>query len=524
MSRPDPDRSVAVLIGTVGHRSPQLPPLGSVTNNLVELARVLSGPPVGLVAPDGITELLDAASQQEVAITLLDRAEEAEDLLLVYFAGHGLLDDNGELYLALHGTDPRPERLSVSALPFALVSRAIRESPARIRVLILDCCFSGVAISAMSNAEIESLVADSTRVEGTYTLTATSGNALALAPPGDDYTAFTGELIRMLREPATGDDLTLTGAYRHLAAVLPGRGWPRPQQRTTNGAGDLVLRPADSTAPPHTVEPRAAATAVLPTPVEPPRVLRRPRNPLHPLHFRRYAPDWWSLAAPVLGALIVWTVVSVAGNAYVGGDAYVAVYLAAVPALLLIFLVVGAIGMVSDSGLTWTRRAILLIAIAGLIVSCNPRVKNGSVLGLWSVREPDDAFLPGYPLLLILLVVAARAAGRLVVRYAAEVLRRYEIRLDRNGFRVVDGRDEYYLLWQQLERVWVSQDHLCVSFKPGYSEIRTPEEINYSSRYGGYVIADLRVFTTPRDQTDLALAHFAGPAFRRGPDRAPGPT
>jgi len=35
-------------------------------------------------------------------------------------------------------------------------------------------------------------------IEGTYTLTATAANAVALAPLGDRYTAFTGALLGLL--------------------------------------------------------------------------------------------------------------------------------------------------------------------------------------------------------------------------------------------------------------------------------------------------------------------------------------
>jgi len=41
---PDPERSYAVLIGTASYRSPELTDLPAVTNNLDELAEVLTDP------------------------------------------------------------------------------------------------------------------------------------------------------------------------------------------------------------------------------------------------------------------------------------------------------------------------------------------------------------------------------------------------------------------------------------------------------------------------------------------------
>ncbi|WP_051797234.1 caspase family protein [Catenuloplanes japonicus] len=484
MTRPDPARSVAVLIGTATHRAPELPPLAAVGNNLTELARVLSGPAVGLVTADGIAELLDAASPQEAATALLDRAEEAEDLLLVYFAGHGLLDENGDLHLALHGTDPRPERLGITALPFAMVNRAIRESPARTRVLILDCCFSGLAVAAMSSAEAESLVADSTRVEGTYTLTATAGNALALAPPGEYYTAFTGELIRLLRDTAATEDLTLAGAYRHLAAVLPAHGHPRPQQRNTNGAGDLVLRPGEPEAP---APEDAPVPAVIAAPEPPPDELRRPRNPLHPLHFRRQALRWLWCVLPLVAIWVLWAGLTM-------GEQSPRLWAAELVVLVVLFL--AALGFMLRTGETDVATRFFW-----------------GVLGFGAVAfYVAPIVVPPFALLLISAVAWFYAVGGLARAYRRQVLRRFVIRLDRHGLRVTEGRDEYYLPWHRLERVWTERNRLCVSFRPGYPAI---DEITYSSRLGGYVLADLRMFTVPADRIDLALAHFAGPAFRR---------
>ncbi|MGW1451964.1 caspase family protein [Micromonospora sp. NPDC002411] len=313
MSRPDPTRSTALLIGTATHSQQALEDLPAVRANVTEMARLVTTGPVDLVAVERCTQLLDLAHPGEAGVTIAERCGEAEDLLLVYYAGHGLLDDNGELFLALSGTNPRPDWLKYTAIPFSWIRDAMRDSPARTRVLILDCCFAGRALNTMSAADVENGLADRSEIQGTFTLTATSDNVAAIAPVGAEHTAFTGELLSLLRHGPPvrdghpdGEDLTLSAAYRHLAVTLPSQGLPRPRQRNTDLAADLVLRPAPAAAAAPVAEdqpanePPVATPAVgLPTSAEARPVidtLSRPQRLFHPLHRELLRAHWRRLA------------------------------------------------------------------------------------------------------------------------------------------------------------------------------------------------------------------------------------
>jgi ABC-type branched-subunit amino acid transport system substrate-binding protein len=240
MHLPDPQRSRAILIGTSRYRTAAgLTNLPAVRRNLVALEEVLTDPKVGVLRPECCVVMLDPEGPHAVGLRLADVADEARDVLVVYYAGHGLLDAKGELYLAVANT--AGARLRYTGLPLQWVREAIQESPAPIRVLILDCCFSGRAIEAMT--DVESVAAEQLKISGTYTLTSTTANALAQAPVGDRYTAFTGELVKLLRHgvPGVSEPLTLDALYRHLKTVLDERGLPRPQRRAVDGANDVVL-------------------------------------------------------------------------------------------------------------------------------------------------------------------------------------------------------------------------------------------------------------------------------------------
>lgn len=253
MRGPDGARSRIVLVGTATYEADaSLPALPSVRNNLTDLVSTLNQSAHSWFRPEHCTVVTDPATAAEVGDHLARTASQAEDLLLVYYAGHGLLDSRGNLYLGLSKT--RRDLLRFTAMPFDGVREIIADSPARNRVVILDCCFSGRAIDVMAPDDV---VMDQTQITGSYTLTATASGITALAPRGERNTAFTGQLLRLLREgdPRAPEQLTLDHVYRSLYRGLLGRGLPEPRRQGTDTVEDLILahnpgyRPASGDGP-----------------------------------------------------------------------------------------------------------------------------------------------------------------------------------------------------------------------------------------------------------------------------------
>lgn len=246
MRLPDPDTSRALLLGCGTYTDPSLPALPSVRGNLTGMKEALTSPG-GTGLTDGHCVVLNEAEHTPAGIGghLTALAGEAEDMLLVYYAGHGLIGPNDELFLALPDTRGDRDLVSWTALPFRLVSEALAGARARNRIIILDCCFSGLAIGAMSGTEagVESAVSLQLKVAGTCTLASSPANRTSSAPPGEQYTAYTGELLSLLSDGAPGQPelLTLTAIHDHLARALPARGLPAPAQRNTETIGQLAL-------------------------------------------------------------------------------------------------------------------------------------------------------------------------------------------------------------------------------------------------------------------------------------------
>lgn len=236
---PDPAASQALLIGVHDYES--MPALPAVERNLTGLTGAFTDPELWGLPPSHCVALSQPPSAQDVLDTLSRVALRATDTLVVYYAGHGLIDPySDELYLALPGSDQ--ERL-YSALPFEWVRRAVLDPRigARHKVVILDCCYSGRALLGGMSGTTQ--VADHALIDGTSLMAASAQTRKALSPPGEEFTAFSGELITALTEGiADGPPLLdMQTLYRHLYTELASKARPLPQQRNRNTGGLIAL-------------------------------------------------------------------------------------------------------------------------------------------------------------------------------------------------------------------------------------------------------------------------------------------
>ncbi|WP_326756836.1 caspase family protein [Streptomyces hirsutus] len=232
---PDPGASRAVLIGTSHYD--HLEQLPAVSNNLIALADLLSGPlSLRLPAPH-VTVVEDPPDPGSVMDPLRQAAAEATDTLLVYYAGHGLIDPHGALTLALPRTQPGHIETSLN---YDWLRHILLNSPAQRHIVLLDCCYSGLALGRMSAPQE---LADQAAVEGTFLLAASAETRTALAPVGDTHTAFTGALLDTLRHGIPGGPplLDLETVYRHLRLTLEARAHPVPQARNRNSGARVAL-------------------------------------------------------------------------------------------------------------------------------------------------------------------------------------------------------------------------------------------------------------------------------------------
>ena len=67
----------------------------------------------------------------------------AESSVIVYFAGHGYVDDENKVYLAPKNFSF--QRMSTTGLTLAWLVDLLEHCPAHEKLLLLDCCHEGRA-------------------------------------------------------------------------------------------------------------------------------------------------------------------------------------------------------------------------------------------------------------------------------------------------------------------------------------------------------------------------------------------
>ncbi|WUH92537.1 caspase family protein [Streptomyces sp. NBC_00433] len=204
---PDKATSRAVFIGTTEyHPSTRLQQLANVDSGVRRLRHLLCERAEAVFDGESCpAPLLNPARGRVVLEALGQAATEAEDVLLVYYAGHAISLQKGNedrLYLVLSEAEyPHPDWES---LDFGEVRGILRKSRARVRILILDCCFSGVAAQGVLSGDEPPLTAEQlqelTMEEGWHIVTSSAADRTADDSDGHGYTAFTGKLIEGLEQ------------------------------------------------------------------------------------------------------------------------------------------------------------------------------------------------------------------------------------------------------------------------------------------------------------------------------------
>jgi hypothetical protein len=121
--------SRAVVIGASSYLFSELANVPAVLDTVSDLRTALIER-CGL-ARDAIRFMPDWPDAASVGSALAREAERTEGVLLVYYAGHGLVSQRGELYLAMGETNPAPGQLEHTALSYDMVRHHLQYSPAR---------------------------------------------------------------------------------------------------------------------------------------------------------------------------------------------------------------------------------------------------------------------------------------------------------------------------------------------------------------------------------------------------------
>jgi len=198
----------ALLIG-IGSYGEGLAAIPSARADVEALAEVLLDPGLGGLQPQHLRRLLDPSrTALASAIESFYADKQADDLLLLYFSGHGFRDDDRQLLLssAESGKTRREGRVQVpraSTLTAAEVRGFMERSRARRQVVILDCCFSGAFAEGLQAKDEGLLELETLGGEGRAILTSSAAIETSRAPEdGEGLSVYTRFLVEGIRTGA----------------------------------------------------------------------------------------------------------------------------------------------------------------------------------------------------------------------------------------------------------------------------------------------------------------------------------
>jgi branched-chain amino acid transport system substrate-binding protein len=140
---------VALLIGVSEYQS-GFSPLPKAKQDIKEMQRVLQNRKMDRF--DQIQLMADPDSQSMcVAIETIFAGRSKEDLVVLFFSGHGIKDDRGKLYFATRDTRKTQtgELIRSTAVAAGFIQELMSNSRCKRQVVILDCCFSGAFAEGM---------------------------------------------------------------------------------------------------------------------------------------------------------------------------------------------------------------------------------------------------------------------------------------------------------------------------------------------------------------------------------------
>jgi hypothetical protein len=198
---------VALLIGVsqYGAGFNQLP---AAAKDVEAMQRVLQHPDMGDF--DKVHSLIDPDPQEMgTAIENLFGDGSRDDLVVLFFSGHGIKDESGNLYLATRTTrkNARGGLIRSTAIAARFVQEIMRDSRAKRQVVILDCCFSGAfgeGLLAKDDSSVD--VRKQLGGEGRVVLTSSTSTQYSFEQQGADLSIYTRYLVEGIETGAADLD------------------------------------------------------------------------------------------------------------------------------------------------------------------------------------------------------------------------------------------------------------------------------------------------------------------------------
>ena len=198
-------KKLALLIG-VSDYGEGLEALSAPPKDVVAVKRVLENSDLGGFDPDHITALINPAlAEMREKIEDLFIRSSKQDLILLYFSGHGITDDNNRLYLTTRNTSKT--RYRSRSVPASFIQDLSDDTYAKRQVIILDCCYSGAfAEGWQRKGDVKVELEQELGKEGRVVLTSSSSTQVSFQQEDADLSLYTQYLLEGIEEGGADAD------------------------------------------------------------------------------------------------------------------------------------------------------------------------------------------------------------------------------------------------------------------------------------------------------------------------------
>ena len=194
-------RKFALLIG-VSEYGEGIPSLSAPPNDVAAMKRVLENPEMGGFE---VETLLDPESTpMRKAIKKLFSSGGKEDVVLLFFSGHGITDDENKLYLATRIT--AKDDFDATAVPASFVQQQSKNSYTKRQVIVLDCCYSGAFAEGWQAKSVGVDLKKELGAEGRVVLTSSTATQTSFQQEDAELSLYTQYLLEGIETGAADQD------------------------------------------------------------------------------------------------------------------------------------------------------------------------------------------------------------------------------------------------------------------------------------------------------------------------------
>ncbi len=199
-----------LVIGVANYQDSNISTIENAINDANEIERLLKDPIFGNFQEEDVVKLEDPTSLEIArAVHEVFSISRPDDLLFFYYSGHGIKDQNQDLYLAAFETELDDQGYLVP--PTAYLAETLRssmnKSRSKYQVVVLDCCFSGAfGRGTLSKGIGEIGIKESLGGRGRAILTSSSFSEMSFQNEGEDLSIYTKYFIEGVRTGAADFD------------------------------------------------------------------------------------------------------------------------------------------------------------------------------------------------------------------------------------------------------------------------------------------------------------------------------